>query len=64
MGFLADTHIYVNHVGGLLEQLNRAPYDLPTIRTEPFSSLFDWQYEHSRVEGYQHHPRIKFDVAV
>ena len=62
--FLADTHVYVNHVEGLREQLSREPLDLPTIRTEPFSSIFDWQHEHSRVEGYHHHPRIRFEVAV
>jgi thymidylate synthase len=64
VGFLADTHIYVNHIEGLREQLSREPYDLPSLHTEPFTSLFDWTYEQSRVEGYRHHPRIKFDVAV
>ena len=56
--------MYVNHVDGLREQLSREPFDLPTIRTEPFTSLFDWRYENSRVEEYEHHPRIKFEVAV
>ncbi|MGD2123116.1 MAG: thymidylate synthase [Gemmatimonadota bacterium] len=64
VGFLADTHIYVNHVEGLREQLNREPLPLPTIHTEPFTSIFDWEHEHSRVEDYQHHPRIRFEVAV
>jgi thymidylate synthase len=64
VGFLADTHIYVNHLGGLREQLSREPYDLPTIHTEPFTSLFDWEHQHSRAEGYRHHPRIPFEVAV
>ena len=64
VGFLADTHVYVNHVDGLEEQLSREPYGLPSLRTEPFTSLFDWKYEDSRVEGYEHHPRIKFAVAV
>jgi thymidylate synthase len=64
VGFLADTHIYVNHVEGLREQLGREPYSLPSIHTEPFTSIFEWEYGHSRVEGYRHHPRIKFEVAV
>ena len=54
----------MNHVGGLREQLSREPYELPTIHTEPFTSIFDWQHEHSRVEDYRHHPRIRFEVAV
>jgi thymidylate synthase len=64
VGFCADTHIYVNHVDGLKEQLARDPYPLPTIETEPFSSIFNWEYTHSKVVGYQHHPKIKFDIAV
>jgi thymidylate synthase len=64
VGFLADTHIYVNHVEGLREQLSREPHPLPAIHTEPFTSIFDWRHEDSRVEAYRHHPRIKFEVAV
>jgi thymidylate synthase len=64
VGFLADTHIYVNHVEGLREQLHREPYPLPTVHTEPFSSIFDWRHEDSRLEDYRHHPRIRFEVAV
>jgi thymidylate synthase len=64
VGFLADTHVYVNHVEGLREQLSREPYPLPTIHTDPFTSIFDWEYEQTRIEGYEHHPRIKFEVAV
>jgi len=64
VGFLADTHIYVNHIDGLKEQLKRKPFNLPKIKTENFSSIFEWKYEDSKVENYEHHPRIKFEVAV
>lgn len=64
VGFLGDTHIYVNHVEGLKEQLSRQPMKLPIIKTENFTSIFDWEYEDSKVENYEHHPRIKFDIAV
>jgi thymidylate synthase len=64
VGFLADTHIYVNHIDGLKEQLERKPFKLPTIKTEKFSSIFDWEYTDSVIENYESHPRIKFDVAV
>jgi len=64
VGFLADTHIYVNHVEGLKEQLERSPFNLPTIKTEKFTSIFDWKYEDSIIENYQSHPSIKFEVAV
>ncbi len=64
VGFLADTHIYINHIDGLKEQLKRKPFNLPKIKTENFSSIFEWKYEDSKVENYEHHPRIKFEVAV
>jgi len=64
VGFLGDTHIYKNHIEGLKEQLTRKPMELPTIKTNNFTSIFDWQYTDSEVENYEHHPRIKFEIAV
>jgi len=64
VGFLSDTHVYVNHVDGLREQLTREPYGLPAVRTEPFRGLFDWRWQETIVENYSHHPRIPFEVAV
>ncbi|MEO5928108.1 MAG: thymidylate synthase [Patescibacteria group bacterium] len=64
VGFLADVHIYVNHVDGAKEQLAREPKALPKIVTDPFTSIFDWKYEDSKIEGYDPQPTIKFDIAV
>jgi thymidylate synthase len=64
VGFLADTHIYVNHVEGLRTQLSREPKPLPRISTDRFNSIFDWKYTDSRVIGYEHHPKIAFDIAI
>ncbi len=64
VGFLADTHIYVNHFEGLKEQLTRDPKPLPTIQTENFKSIFDWDYKDSVINNYQSHPRITFEIAV
>ena len=64
VGFLADTHIYKNHIAGMKEQLSRKPFSKPEILTEPFTTIFDWHYQHSRVVGYQHHPKISFEIAV
>ena len=66
VGFLGDVHLFVNHVEGAKEQLSRDPekYPLPTVQTENFSSIFDWDYKDSKVVGYESHPRIKFDIAV
>ncbi|MSR85204.1 thymidylate synthase [Candidatus Uhrbacteria bacterium] len=66
IGFLADTHIYVNHVDGAREQLTRDPhqYSLPTLTTDPFTSIFDWSAEQTKVLNYQYHPKIAFEIAV
>lgn len=66
IGFLADTHIYVDHLEGAKEQLTRDPnlYPLPQIVTESFTSIFDWQAEHSKINNYQSYPKIEFQIAV
>jgi thymidylate synthase len=64
IGFLGDTHIYVNHVEALREQLGREPRKLPVLKTGKFTSIFDWSYGDSVVEAYDPHPAIKFDIAV
>ncbi|HOZ36436.1 MAG TPA: thymidylate synthase [bacterium] len=66
VGFLADVHIYQNHLAGACEQLSRDPdkYSLPQIKTGNFKSIFDWQYTDSEVVGYESYPGIKFEIAV
>ncbi len=66
VGFLADVHIYSNHIEGAKEQITRDPnlYPLCQIETQNFTSLFEWKYEDTKVVGYQSHPGIKFDIAV
>ncbi len=65
-GFLADTHIYVNHLDGMKELLSRDinKYPLPKIETENFTSIFDWKAEDTKLIGYESYPTIKFDIAV
>jgi len=66
VGFLGDVHIYKNHIEGSKEQLTRDPnkYPLCTIKTEPFTSIFKWEASHTKKQGYESYPRIKFDIAV
>jgi len=64
IGFLGDTHIYVNHIDGLKEQLSRTPTALPKLETENFTSIFDWKYTDTKVTDYKAQPTIKFEIAV
>ncbi len=65
-GFLADVHIYENHIAGAKEQLSRDPamYPLPRVETANFTSLFQWKAEDTKLLNYQSHPRIEFEIAV
>lgn len=66
IGFLADIHLFLNHVDGAKEQLSRDPnkFKLPQLKTENFKSIFEWQYTDSQVIGYESYPTIKFDIAI
>lgn len=64
IGFLGDAHIYVNHQAQLEEQMQRAPYAPPTLKLGGYDSIFDWEWQHAVLDGYECHPAIKGEVAV
>lgn len=60
-----DVHLYNNHVEQARLQLSREPRPLPTMRLDPSAeSIFDFRYEHFRLENYDPHPHIRAPVAV
>lgn len=58
-----DAHIYVNHVEGLKQQLAREPKPLPklVLADKPVDAL---TFDDIELRDYQHHPFIRFKVAV
>ncbi len=66
VGFLADVHIYANHLASAKEQLARDPeaYPRPQIETKNFSSIFDWTALDTKLLNYQSYPKIDFPIAV
>ncbi|MFN3872677.1 MAG: thymidylate synthase [Ignavibacterium sp.] len=70
---IIDAHIYVadkgsptekyDHLEGLKLQLTREPFPLPQLKItkKPIDQL---TFEDFELIGYQHHPKIKFEVAV
>ena len=65
VGFFADAHIYLNHIDGIKELLNRnVTGKLPTIKTDNFKSIYDWQYNDTILLDYEPLPSVKFNVAV
>jgi thymidylate synthase len=60
-----DVHLYSNHLEQARLQLTREPRPLPRMHLDPsVKSLFDFRYEHFRLEGYDPHPHIPAPVAV
>jgi thymidylate synthase len=60
---LGDAHIYQNHIDGLRKQLERQPLPLPRLRLANRPTL-EMRFEDIELLDYQHHPFIKFPIAV
>ena len=60
-----DTHLYLNHLSQVEEQLSRKPYSLPRLmlKRRP-ESLFDYRFEDIEIMDYQCHPHISAKVSV
>lgn len=63
--FLNDMHIYENHIEGIREQLTREPKYLPKLSIRVGrEELWDYFPQDFILLDYNHHPHIKFEVAV
>lgn len=60
-----DVHIYYNHIKQVEEQLDRKPYNFPTLEIlGSQKTIFDYKFEDFVLKNYQSHPAIKGVVAV
>ena len=61
---LGDTHLYLNHMEQVDEQLARAPRPLPVMRLNPdVKSVFDFRYDDFTLSGYDPWPAIKAPMS-
>ena len=68
IGNLGDTHIYLNQIEGVKEQLTRESFELPKLKIEDgfdIVSGIEDMYEIDSFEliNYQSHPRIYFPLS-
>jgi thymidylate synthase len=60
-----DTHLYLNHLKQVDEQLSRKPKKLPKMWINPKVKLIDnFKYEDFRLEEYDPYPAIKAPIAI
>lgn len=59
-----DTHVYLNHLEQVCEQLRRKPRPMPRMEIDKADSLFDYKPDMFHLTGYDPWPSIKAPVAV
>lgn len=67
IGNIGDTHIYVNHIDSLNEQLQNDPYkyDLPTLALNPeIKDIDNFTFDDIKIIGYESYPKIYFPLSV
>jgi len=62
---LGDTHVYLNHVEPLKEQLKRDPKPFPKLVIKrKVENIEDFTIDDFEVQGYDPHPKITMEMAV
>jgi thymidylate synthase len=61
IGNLGDVHLYKNHIEQAKEQINREPFNLPTVHI--MDGIFSFGEKDVILENYQYHPSIKAPLS-
>jgi thymidylate synthase len=60
-----DVHLYQNHIDPIQDQLEREPYELPTLKLsdKEIKDLSEYEVEDFILENYKSHPAIKLPLS-
>ncbi|CAO3652259.1 unnamed protein product [Mucor hiemalis] len=62
---MGDTHVYVDHLEGLKQQIEREPRPFPTLKiNRKITSIDDFKYEDFVLENYSPHSKIDMKMSV
>ncbi len=61
--FLGNAHIYDDHLEPLKEQIQRAPYDFPTLEIETMKEkIEDYTIDDFKLSNYHYHEKISMEM--
>ena len=62
---LGDTHIYLDQIEGVLEQLEREPFELPKLILfdRIVNDISEYDLNDIKLESYVSHPKIKYPLS-
>ncbi|XP_055389644.1 thymidylate synthase [Condylostylus longicornis] len=62
---MGDTHVYLNHIEPLKEQLKRTPRAFPKLNIKrKIENIEDFKFEDFEIIGYNPYPKIAMEMAV
>lgn len=64
---MGDTHVYLNHIDALKEQIQRSPRPFPKLRIKAdrqITSIDDFKTEDFELVGYNPYGKIEMKMAV
>jgi thymidylate synthase len=62
--FKGNCHIYEDHIEGAKLQIEREPFDFPTLLIKQVrDNINDYKVEDFIIHNYQHHEQIKFQMV-
>ncbi|KAF1743981.1 hypothetical protein MXB_1024 [Myxobolus squamalis] len=62
---IGDSHVYSDHIEPMKIQIERTPFDFPTLKiNRRVESIDDFRFEDFELSNYQHHSPIKMQMAI